>query len=146
MYRVISIAAFSAALVACAGTSTIPLAQDTFQITASTAPVCGSAGAEQVAFKQAAVQTIRRGYDRFMIIGGQASSNVVGATPIVVQRTGYGSAMVSGGQPMVAHGQGLVVKMFRDGDPAGANALSARQSLGPDWEEISKKEVLTCLG
>jgi hypothetical protein len=30
---------------------------------------------------------------------------------------------------MVAHGQGLVVKMFRDGDPAGVNALSARQNI-----------------
>lgn len=129
----------------CTRTSTIPLAQDTFQITTSAAPACGAAGAEQVAFKQAAVQTIRRGYDRFMIVGGQASANVVGHTPIIVNRTGYGTATVTGGDAMVAHDRGLVVKMFRDGDPAGANALSARQTLGPEWEEMSKKDALTCL-
>jgi hypothetical protein len=32
-------------------TSTIPLSQDTFQITASAAPICGSAGAQQEAFE-----------------------------------------------------------------------------------------------
>lgn len=132
-------------LAGCAGTSTIPLSQDSFQITASAAPICGALGAQQVAFKQAAAETIRRGYDRFQIMGGQASASVVGTTPIFVDRTGYGSAVVSGGQPLVAHDQGLFVKMFRDGDPAGANALSARDTLGPEWQEIVKKPALTCM-
>src|SRR6185312_3798269 len=94
------VASLSAALAGCASTSTIPLSQDTFQITASAAPACGTAGAQQVAFKQAAVETIRRGYDRFVIVGGQASSNVVGTTPIVVTRMGYGSGFISGGDPL----------------------------------------------
>jgi uncharacterized protein YgbK (DUF1537 family) len=139
------LAALPLVLTGCAGTSTIPLSQDSFQISASAAPICGSLGAQQIAFKQAAAETIRRGYDRFVIMGGEASASVVGTTPIMVQRTGYGSAMVTGGRPMVSHGQDLVVKMFRPGDPAGVNALSARDTLGPEWQEIVKKPVMTCM-
>lgn len=130
-------------LVGCARTSTIPLSQDTFQLTSRTAPICGSGGAEQVAFKQAAAEVIRRGHDKFIIVGGQQSAEVTGYTPVTANRFGNG-VMVSGGDPMVAHGQGLVVKMFRDDDPAAANALSARQTLGPDWQQISQKTSLTC--
>ena len=28
-----------------------------------------------------------------------------------------------------------MVKIVRDGDPAGSNAVSARATLGPDWKE-----------
>lgn len=131
------------ALGACASASTIPIAQDTFQITARAAPICGAVGAEQFAVKQAAVEVIRRGRDRYVILSGQGQSSVVGATPVTVQRT-YGGAVAYGGDPIVAHGQGLVVKVIPDGDPAAANALSARQILGPNWQEISSKTSLTC--
>jgi hypothetical protein len=118
------------ALGGCASASTVPLSQDTFKITGRAAPVCGAAGAERMAVRQAAVEVIKRGYDRYMILGEQQQSNVVGVTPITVQRTGYGSGFVSGGDPIVAHSEGMVVKMFRDNDPAAANALSARAMLG----------------
>jgi hypothetical protein len=36
--------------------------------------------------------------------------------------------------------------MFKDGDLAGANALDARQQLGPDWQEAVNKKKWTCLG
>src|SRR5262245_52787352 len=118
------------ALGGCASASTVPLSQDTFRITARAAPACGAAGAGRVAVKQTAVEVIKRGYDRYMIVGAQSQSSVVGTTPITVQRTGYGSGFVSGGDPIVAHGEGMIVKMFRDNDPAAANALSARAMLG----------------
>jgi hypothetical protein len=127
--RILGIGAFCAALGGCASTSTIPLAQDTFQITGRAAPICGAVGAEKVAFKQAAAETIRRGYDRFIIVGGQAGSEVVGSTPIVFQRTGYGGAVAYGGDSMVARNQGLIVKMLKDSDPVAANALSAFVAL-----------------
>jgi hypothetical protein len=131
------------ALGACASASTVPLSQDTFRITARAAAACGAAGAERVAVKQAAVEVIKRGYDRYMILGAQSQSAVVGATPITVQR-GYGGVVAYGGDPIVAHGEGLVVKMFRDNDPAAANALSARATLGPNWQETASKPTLTC--
>jgi hypothetical protein len=130
----------------CARSSTMPLAQDTFQITASAAPVCGMQGAQRVAVRQAAVETIRRGYDRFLIMGAQGGQTVVGYTPVVVQSLGRGGAVASGGDPMIGHDQGLVVKMFRDNDPAGANAVSARDTLGPKWPELIKSDALTCVG
>jgi hypothetical protein len=107
--------------------------------------MCGAHGAQQVAFKQAAIETARRGYDKFMIVGGQADARVIGHTPVHVQSTGYGGAVAYGGAPMISHGQGLVVKVFRDGDPVASNAISARQTLGPDWQEIANKGTITCL-
>ena len=116
-----------------------------------------------MAFRQASVETIRRGYDRFLIVGGQYRNDVgvVGYTPVTAQTTGYATATgygntataygsatttYSGGQPIIAgsHRQGLVVKMFRDNDPAGKNALSARAELGPKWAELVKDETVTC--
>ncbi|MGH6713108.1 MAG: hypothetical protein ACREEK_29655 [Bradyrhizobium sp.] len=137
--------ALAATLGGCAGTSTVPLAQDTVQITARAAAICGSVGAEKLALKQAAVETIRRGFDRFIVINAQAGGTYVGNTPIVVQNMGGGMAMASGGQPIIAPNQGLVIKMFKDSDPQGSNALLARDTLGPDWQEQVKKDSITCL-
>lgn len=134
----------AAMLAGCVRASTIPLSQDTFQITARAAPICGSIGAEQMAFRQAAVETIRRGADRFIIVGGQRSAEQVGTTPMVAQSMGGGTVMVTGGDAMVSHGQGLVVKTFKEGDPAAANAISARDTLGPRWPELVQKQTLTC--
>ncbi len=132
------------------------------RITTSAAPVCGSTGAQNVAFRRAAVETINRGYDRFVILGGEAQNNVgvVGYTPVQAYTTGsatatgYGNTAFahgqstttySGGQPIIAgsHDQGLIVKMFKDGDPAGKNALSAREQLGPKWQEAVKESATT---
>ena len=41
------------------------------------------------------------------------------------------------------HNQALVVKMFKDGDPRGANAISARGTLGRDWQEAVKEGAAT---
>jgi hypothetical protein len=150
----------AAALAGCASSTTMPISQDTVHITSSAAPACGPEGAQRVAVKQASVETIRRGYDRFVIVDAAASSNVgvVGYTPVTAHTTssatatGYGSAIgsstttFSGGYPIVAgrHRQGVLVKMFREGDPAGDNALSARSELGPKWREAVESETFTC--
>ena len=102
-------------------------------------------GAQQVAFKQAAVETIRRGYDRFMIMNGQTGSSYVGSTPVAYQSLGRGAGMVYGGAPMMSHDQGLTVKLFRENEPGFGNAISARDTLGPDGKAISEKDTLSCL-
>ena len=81
-------------LIGCARSGVMPLAQDTVQISTSAARVCGSQGAQKVAFQRAAVETIRRGYDRFVIVGGEAQSNihVVGYTPTQAYTTGTATA------------------------------------------------------
>lgn len=142
----------------------MPLAGDTVQITIQAAPVCGQVGAQNVALRRAAIETINRGFDRFVILGGGYQNNVgvVGYTPIQAQTygtataTGYGNmafvqghatTTYSGGYPIIAgtHNQGLVVKMFREDDPAGANAVPARTTLGPKWPEVIKQGMTsTC--
>ena len=152
------------AAMGCASSTTIPLAQDTVQITASAAPACGLGGAQTVAVRQAAAETIRRGYDRFIVQGAQYQNSVrvVGHTPVIANTSGTGTisgsgsfmnintnstTTYSGGSPIIggSHNQGLVVKMFKEGDPAGSNAVSARETLGPQWQEIVSKPTLTCL-
>lgn len=148
----------------CANANVIPLAQDTIQITSSAAPVCGMTGAQNVASQRAAVETLRRGYDKYIIVGGQYNNNVgvVGYTPVVANTTGtataygnrnyataYGQSTTtfSGGQPIIAgaHNQGLVVKMFKADDQAATGALDARSELGPDWQDKVANNSLTCL-
>ena len=141
-------------LFGCTHTSVIPLAADTIQVTASAAPVCGGAGAEGAAIRYAAVEVLKFGYDRFIIQGQQATDTVrvIGYTPAfattnssataygsngMVNASGYSTTTVNGGAPIIGghHGDTLIVKMFRDDDPAGANAVSARSFLGPDWQK-----------
>jgi hypothetical protein len=150
------------ALSACAKSATMPLSVDTFQLTTSAAPVCGRTGAQNVAVRRAAIETINRGYDKFLILGAAAQNNVrvVGHTPVqahtvgTATATGYGNLVTAqgsstttytGGYPIVAgtHDQGLIVKMFKEGDPAGARAIGARATLGPSWKEAVKENAAT---
>ena len=82
----------------CVRTSVMPVAADTVQISTRAAEVCGAEGAQRVAFLQAAVETIRRGYDRFVILGAQesASTEVVGMTPVVANTYGDATANTFG--------------------------------------------------
>ena len=52
-------------LCGCAKSSTMSLSNDTFRLTTSAAPICGSTGAQNVAARRAAIETINHGYDRF---------------------------------------------------------------------------------
>jgi hypothetical protein len=152
-------------LAACTRTSVIPIATDTIEITASAAPVCGAAGAQEAAIRYAAVQVIKSGYDRFIVVGQNASNTigVIGYTPLTANTVGTATASggngyatangnaittYSGGQPIIGgeHGHTLVVRMFREGDAGGANAVSARGFLGSDWQKaVSEGRLGTCL-
>lgn len=162
--RTILICVLTVALSACVRTSTMPLAADTVQITARAAPACGAEGAEKVAIKQAAIETLKAGYDRFIVIGGAAQNNVavVGTTPVVANTygsataygygntaTAYGQSTTtySGGTPIFAgsRDQSLVVKMFHASDPQSVNALDAKVLLGPDWQTAMNEKNNNCL-
>jgi hypothetical protein len=148
----------------CVRTSVMPLAQDTIEITTNAAPVCGESGAQNAAVQRAAVETIRHGFDRFVILNGeyQNTMRVVGTTPVIAQTNTYGTAQAygntvsgsatstttySGGYPIIAggHRQALVVKMFKGDDPQAANALDAKFQLGPDWQLAMTSSSHTCL-
>jgi hypothetical protein len=131
----------------CVSTSVIPFSENTVQINTSADPVCGGAGAQKEAMTDAAITTIKSGYDSFIIQGMQAQNNVrvVGYTPIEAHTTSNGdgtsTTTVSGGQPIVGgtHDHSIVVQMFHASDPNAANSIPARGYLGPDWQNIVAK-------
>ena len=164
LYRKAIHCAFAVLLGACASSSVMDLDSNTIQISTTAAPACGQQGAQQVAVKRAAIETLQRGYDSYVILGAQAQNNVgvVGYTPITANTYGTGTinsygntatyngqanTYVSGGQPIIggSHDQALQVRMFHATDPEAANAVDARRTLGPDWKKIvAKGPSATC--
>src|SRR5262245_63585849 len=143
------------ALAGCAGGEAVRTSANTMVIQTTAAPVCRGTGALRVAQKLAAIETIRAGYDRYIITGGQAQNNVsMSEIPgsyntVGTYNRGFyqatttyqpGPTIVSG-----SHDQGLAIVMFREGDPGAQQAVSARAALGADWQEKVKDGVKTCL-
>lgn len=160
MKSLIAGGALCLALTSCAASSTMRTSQDTVIIKTRAAPICGTSGAMKVAQKQAAIETLKSGYDRYMILGNSGYSdvrahqmpgtyNTVGTANIYGNYGTYnatttytpGPTFVTGG-----HKENLVVKMFKDGQPGSASALSAKETLGPKWEDAIKSGVFTCAG
>jgi hypothetical protein len=147
--RSVLMVAASLTLGACVRSAVAPLADDTIQITTDAAQSCGRSGAEAVAMRRAAIETIQRGYDKFVVLRHTADNSVAGYAPFTASRVGKaGSAIiVTGGGPIYRNSQGLIVKMYRAADPAAANAIAARNALGPQWQETVKESTrTTCLG
>jgi hypothetical protein len=116
------------ALGGCASAEATRTAQDSLIINSSAAPACGSLGAARVAAKQAAIETIKAGYDSYVITGQQ-------------EHTTYSwGAYASLAYPE----QGLQVKMFHKGELGSADALDARAELGPDWEKAVTQGQISC--
>ncbi len=63
-------------LAGCANSSAIRVSQDTAIIKTSAAPICCGVGAAKVAQKQAAIETVKAGYDRYVIVSAASSNNV----------------------------------------------------------------------
>jgi hypothetical protein len=114
----------------------------------------------KVAEKQAAIETIKAGYDRYVITSGASQNNVTTTQmPGTFNTVGTASAYGNMGTynatttytpgPIITsgtHDQALGVHMFKDGEPGSANAISAKETLGPKWQEIVKDGVMTCTG
>ncbi len=151
-------AGFSA-LTGCAGSTVTPVAQNQFILSTSAAPVCGSLGASKIAAKMAAVETLRRGYPRFLIIGmaGQNNVHAVSTGPTYAQTQGiynaygstvYGSSTTTFGGGGIAligsHDSQLNVLMLKPGDRGYNHGLDAKLQLGAKWQEYVAKGVHTC--
>jgi len=124
--------------------ATSRLSQNAIRIDASAAPACGKAGAVKLVNKMAAVETIRLGYDRYIIADSSFQDNVgvVGYNTQTVGTYGYGgfnantyATPIIGGSRDAA----VIVYMFKSNDPQGRQAIDARQSLGADWQAIVEK-------
>ena len=115
------------ALPGCVETSVQPLTQTSFKISTEAEDMCGAKGTREIAFREAAIEVIRRGADRFIIVGDQSSSAITGG-----MFTTYGGFQTYG-----TNTQDMVVQIVQKGEAGFNNALSARQTLGPDWQAIA---------
>jgi hypothetical protein len=100
-------------LTGCAVTKIQPLTTDSFVVSTAAAPACGQSGASKVANRVAALEVIKRGGDRFYFSSANSDYRIIEDS--------------------------LVVKMVSPGDPNYKNSFSARQELGPNWQEIYAK-------
>lgn len=111
-------------LAACAQTQIQPMSKDTFKVATHAAPACGPAGARNVAFKSAAIEVIRKGGDKFVVLGDQSDSALQGDIIVGFQQN---------------YSRGMVIRMVSDGSPEAGNALSAPETLGADWQKVVAK-------
>jgi hypothetical protein len=150
---------FTVVLASCATTSVTPISRNQFIISTEAAPVCGRTGAATVAVKMAAVETLRRGYQRFVILGANSQNNVstIRTGPTYATTTGYantygnttyGNATTTfGGSQTILVGSNdadLNVLMINPGETGYEQGLDAKAELGPEWQELVTSGIQTC--
>lgn len=117
--------------------------------------MCGATGSSKVAERQAAIETLKAGFDRYIIVGADSANNVrTMRTGGTYNTTGtvYGNQINATTTytpgPIIAagrHDTAFSIKMFKDGDPGASRAISARSTLGPNWaNEIKRGAMTTC--
>jgi hypothetical protein len=116
----------------CTTSETVQTSKNTAIVQTSAAPVCGGGGAMKAGYKHAAIATINAGFDSFIITNGSSADNVR------MVYTGYGFTEAG------SHDQAFSVRMFHQGEAGSGDAISAREVLGPKWQEIVKKGMVTC--
>jgi hypothetical protein len=136
MKKIAALSIAAALAAGCAEQSAMRMSGDTVRVNVSTAPIYGALEPERRAMVMAAEETLKNGYDKFIIIDGQSGyhANVLGVTgghASGYYSRGYGSFQASGPSTiaMPRFQTAVTVKMFRAGDPAGSNAIDARQIL-----------------
>jgi hypothetical protein len=159
MFRRIAAMWLALALSACASTSVMQLSQNEIMLTTSAAPACGPTGSQQVAQAMAAVETLRRGYARYLILGAETQNNVgvvqSGPTYSDTFSTSrvYGNSVetasstyYSGQQAMFygSHDTMMRVVLLKPGDRDYERGVDAKATLGPDWQQKVKDGVDRC--
>lgn len=146
-------------LAGCTETSTMRMSSNELIINTSAEPICGGTGAAKVAQQMAAVETLRNGFDSYIIMAADQQNNVS-----VVQTPGsyttYGHVNRYGNYNSFSantyytpgmtyttgsHDQQLSIRMFRRGEPGSDRAIPARDVLGPKWASKVKTGVATCV-
>lgn len=136
MTREFTVAALLMLLSGCAETSIQPLTQSSFKVSTEAEDLCGAKGTREIAFREAAIEVIRRGADRFIVVSDQSRSAITGGV-----FDSYGGFDTIG-----TNTQDMTIQVVQKGDPRFNDALSARQTLGPDWQQIvAKGPSDTCL-
>ena len=159
MLRPITALIATLSLTACVETAVTQTASNQFLLSTSAAPVCGRTGAMKVASQMAAVETLRRGYPRFVILGAASQNNVsvINRAPTYAYTnstySGYGNTLYGnstttfgGGGPMIvgSNDADMNVLMLRPGDPGFERGVDARTTLGAEWEQLVKSGIKGC--
>lgn len=106
---------FAATLAGCAVTKVQPLTKSSFKISTAAAPACGQNGAAEVANKVASIEVIKRGGDRFIFVASNSDYRIIE--------------------------ESMVVLMVDRGDSEYSESFSARELLGPNWQEVVAKGI-----
>lgn len=102
---------------------------NTFRVSTPNAQSCGLGRSREIALQTAAVQVLRQGGDRFIVVDETSETNLSGVT---INRdfdevfTGVGVQMRTD--------QGMLVRILKQGDAGFTNGMSARTVLGSDWQ------------
>lgn len=155
MLKFLLASAAALALSACVNSSVTPISANQIIINTSAAPICSGAGAQSVAVKMAAVETLRRGYERFVIVGMDSANNVgvmrsaptyANSTYRAYGNTLYGNTTYGGGNTIVygSHDAALGVVLLKQGDRGFSEGVDAKSTLGEKWEDLVKNGVKTC--
>nr|BAT27861.1 hypothetical protein [Aureimonas frigidaquae] len=120
-------------------------------IRTAAAPECGSIGSARVAEMNAAIETLKAGFDGYIIDGAGSQNNIsTYQTGGTVQTSLYGNTAQSTYYPGTTIYTGTYdttfsIRMFRKGEPGYKNAVPARDILGPHWEQRVKVGAMqTC--
>ena len=159
VYMKFSAIALVALVAGCTSSSVTPVSQNQFILSTSGAPACGQTGTARVASQMAAVETLRRGYPRYVIVGSGAQNNVsvINTAPTFATTNGtfnrsgntvYGNSTTTfgGGMTMVmgTNDNQLNVVMLKAGDASYAQGLDAKAQLGEKWAEKVENGIQTC--
>ena len=133
----------------CARTSTVPVDADTIEISVRVATICDGRDVDRLAQRQAAVETIRRGFEDFVVIDSVGGDHIADHAPETARTHLYGNSaapLLSEDAPLLAHHRVLTVRMFHAGQGDSTATVSARAFLGDDWEALAAKGApTTCL-
>ena len=137
-------------LTGCARTSTASLDADRIEITVHVATICDGRDAERLAHRHAAVETIRRGFEDYIVIDSVGGDHLAGHAPLTARSTLYGNGstpLLSENAPLLAHHRVLTIQMFQAGQGESSATVSAHAVLGDDWEAlVTKGAPTTCFG
>lgn len=150
LFLLLAVTGFVGTMTGCARTSTTTLDGDTVEITVRVATICDGADAERLARRHAAVETIRRGFEDYIVVDSVGGDYLADRAPLTARSTLYGDSstpILSGNAPLLARHRVLTVRMFQAGQGESSATVSARAALGDDWEAIvTKGAPATCLG
>ena len=91
-------------LAGCARTSTAPVGADTIEITVHVGTICDGGDAERLARRHAAVETIRRGFDDYIVIGSVGGDHMAEEEPATARTSQPSPWSSAGSQPASTSG------------------------------------------